>query len=311
MNHKFDENTKSAAQPLTRRAALKTIGLGLAGLALMRFGESRTQAITLGTLDGDAHPNVGAGVFLKSLWPPIPAPLATGSGTLIHPRVMLTAGHATYFLETAIAAGAFSLSDFRLSFASNALDPGSWRTVSGVVTHPDFYAAAQAEPGLGAVPVPDVGVVILRDPVAGILPAPLPSPGFLDALQAAGTLRSGPDRSKFTVVGYGTQLGDPVGELPFPPDGLRRFVQSEFLNLHDRWLFLNQNFAQGVGGGGFGDSGGPIFWVDPATGENTIVAITSRGDGRCVATGVCYRLDTEEALIFLQTVIAMVDAREL
>ncbi|SRR5258706_10080187 len=38
MNNKFDELTKSLAQPATRRAALKKFGVGLAGMALACFG---------------------------------------------------------------------------------------------------------------------------------------------------------------------------------------------------------------------------------------------------------------------------------
>ena len=38
MNNKFDELTKSLAQSVTRRAALKKFGLGLAGVALAAFG---------------------------------------------------------------------------------------------------------------------------------------------------------------------------------------------------------------------------------------------------------------------------------
>ena len=38
MNHKFDELTKSMAQSVTRRAALKKFGAGLAGMALACFG---------------------------------------------------------------------------------------------------------------------------------------------------------------------------------------------------------------------------------------------------------------------------------
>jgi hypothetical protein len=38
MNHKFDELTKSLAQSVTRRAAFKQFGVGLAGLALACFG---------------------------------------------------------------------------------------------------------------------------------------------------------------------------------------------------------------------------------------------------------------------------------
>src|SRR5215510_9019887 len=38
MNHQFDELTKSLAQSVTRRAALKKFGVGLAGMALACFG---------------------------------------------------------------------------------------------------------------------------------------------------------------------------------------------------------------------------------------------------------------------------------
>ena len=38
MNTKFDELTKSMAQSVTRRGALKKFGVGIAGLALACFG---------------------------------------------------------------------------------------------------------------------------------------------------------------------------------------------------------------------------------------------------------------------------------
>jgi hypothetical protein len=38
MNNTFDELTKQMAQSVTRRAALKKFGLGLAGIALACFG---------------------------------------------------------------------------------------------------------------------------------------------------------------------------------------------------------------------------------------------------------------------------------
>ena len=37
MNNKFDELTKSMAQSVTRRAAMKKLGVGLAGMALACF----------------------------------------------------------------------------------------------------------------------------------------------------------------------------------------------------------------------------------------------------------------------------------
>src|SRR5215471_9193514 len=52
MNNKFDELTKSMAQSVTRRAALKKFGLGLAGMALACFGlENKAEAGSQACLD--------------------------------------------------------------------------------------------------------------------------------------------------------------------------------------------------------------------------------------------------------------------
>jgi len=42
MNNQFDELTKGMAQSVTRRAALKKFGVGLAGMALACFGLANT-----------------------------------------------------------------------------------------------------------------------------------------------------------------------------------------------------------------------------------------------------------------------------
>ena len=44
MNNKFDELTKSLAQSVTRRGALKKFGVGLAGIVLSCFGLANKEA---------------------------------------------------------------------------------------------------------------------------------------------------------------------------------------------------------------------------------------------------------------------------
>ena len=68
------------------------------------------------------------------------------------------------------------------------------------------------------------------------------------------------------------------------------------MNLAD----LSMNQVLGNGGGGYGDSGGPRFWVDPADGSEHLVSITSRGDPNLVELDVAYRIDTPTALDFIE-----------
>ena len=50
MNNKFDELTKQMAQSVTRRAALKKFGVGLAGMALACFGLASKAAPANGSM---------------------------------------------------------------------------------------------------------------------------------------------------------------------------------------------------------------------------------------------------------------------
>jgi hypothetical protein len=297
MNTRFDELTKSMAQSVTRRAALKKFGLGLAGLGLAKFGVNQAQAITGGVLDENAHPSVGGIVWrLAPRWPDLQPPVVCGSGALIHPRVFITAGHATDAIESYIAQGAMTLEDLRVSFASYAFESAAWQHVSGVLTHPGYANNATS--------AADVGVLILRDPVLNIPVMPLPPLGFLDAKAASGELKAQSDRAFLKVVGYGIDPGDANnGHLPFPPDGWRRSAQPEFQNLHDSWLYTDQKDSHDNGGSCNCDSGGAHFYVDAATGQETLVAVVSRGS---MSVSHDYRVDTVEALSFLNAVLASV-----
>jgi hypothetical protein len=111
------------------------------------------------------------------------------------------------------------------------------------------------------------------------------------------------------VVGYGATLHWP----PSPPDprytydNRRQCAESEYQALLPAWLRMSQNQATGDGGTSYGDSGGPAFWVDPDTGQEILVGITSWGDVPCVATGFNYRTDIPETQVFLGLVRGLVD----
>jgi hypothetical protein len=209
------------------------------------------------------------------------------SGTLIHPQVVLTAGHCTVDLED------FGVEEVWVNFGQEALNRSTLRYVEEVITHPDYYWGPQSNPH-------DVRVLILEDPVTGVTPANLPYEGFLDDLWAERKLKHGADKAPFTVVGYGGTLDWPPPDITF--EDRRQFAVSEFRALLKAWLRLSQNHATGDGGSCYGDSGGPSFWTGP-DGNEILVGITSWGDTPCVATGFNHRVDIPETLGFIYDVI--------
>ena len=247
----------------------------------LSIGVSPTLAITWGGSDSE-HTNVGAMVveYLGSdlfQW---------CSGTLIHPRVFLTAGHCTDDLEV------FGIETVQVTFDQDALNGATLLEVEEVITHPKYYWGPQSNPH-------DVGLLILKNPVEGIDPATPAYEGFLDELKV---LDRGSNKGKYTVVGYGDTLSWPPPEHTYGPT--RRVAISEYRALLKAWLRLSQNQATGDGGTCYGDSGGPVFWADPeGDGDEILVGISSWGDDPCVASGFYYRVDIPETLDFIDNVI--------
>lgn len=287
----------------SRFCAALAIGLAAA------FSPQSAFAIVGGEPDGDAHPNVGATVWIN---PPadrnFDVPRVQCSGTLIHPRVFLTAGHCTFNIQRRLDEGLMTLDDMRVNFGPDVFDPDSSHEIVAAITHPDYDD--HQNNGDGAPPMADIGVLILKEPVEDVEPAVLAPEGLLDFLDEIGALQAHPDGTPFIVVGYGRTHVPHTNPNP-PPDGLRRMAVSEFMDLIGGWLFLSQNFSQGEGGTSYGDSGGPTFWIDPDTGEELLVGVTSRGDAAVVAFGVADRTDTPRSLDFIDAVIEMVEAGEL
>jgi secreted trypsin-like serine protease len=249
---------------------------------ILAVGALPAAAITRGELDGEGHPNVGlmvADVDGEPAW--------RCSGTLIAPRVFLTAGHCTY---GATAARVW----FDTDLTDNEEYPyGGETSYEGVpIPHPGYPEAGEAHH--------DVGLVILDEAVTDIEPASLSTPDLLDQLKEDGTLSGGygnGDKADvyFRMVGYGRSLES------WPPAELvsyliRQVTESEYVSLTPVWLHLSQKAVFDESGVCFGDSGGPAFWVDPADpeGKEILVAVTSRGDGNCSATAFYSRVDTQE-----------------
>lgn len=271
---------------------MKKLSILLGLLLVLVVGALPATAITWGEEDGNRHPNVGLISRPDPNNPDAQRPFC--SGTLIHPRVFLTAGHCTDYLEYLMAAGQLTIDGVKVSFhADNALEK-KLLAVEEVITHPDYYWGPTSDPH-------DVGALILKRPVKNLEPATLPELGFLDQLEAEGKLRQGSEGAIFTLVGYGSTLEWPPPEIIFP-DGKRRLAESEFQTLLKVWLRMSQNQATDDGGTCYGDSGGPAFWNEDGT--EILVGVTSWGDAQCVATGFNYRVDVPETLDFIDDVIS-------
>jgi hypothetical protein len=231
------------------------------------------RAITYGTPDGNAHPNVGLLIGLVS-----PTQALICSGTLVAPRIFLTAAHCVQPLQQG------SLPTFVTFESVPTFGPGT--IIPGVpIAHPSF---GQSFPDRA-----DIGVVVLASAPAGIVPARIPQEGFLDQFATS----RGQDDVYFSHVGYGTQ-----SVRPFPKSDLvRYFGVSSLVNLRNALtdgfnLQTTANPGRGRSGFCFGDSGGPAFFQD----TNVVVGIHSFVlNQNCKGTAVSYRVDSPTALAFL------------
>jgi hypothetical protein len=252
-----------------RRALLL---LATMALAIMLAG-GVAQAIINGEPDTgpNAHPYVGAYVAKLE-----GKPLPVCSGTLISPRVFLTAGHCTEF----------EIEKDRPAYVSldPTYEPGSSKLMRGTpYIHPKYCLAATkvgcvthpiAEQYVGHVRY-DVGVVVLEEPVRMATYGALPEAGLVD------TLKEG---QRLTAVGYGAnrfrfEFGGEPPPRPQPvylDDRYRATVR--LLNTRNPAVGVQHVKTTGVAlikrdkaGTCYADSGGPLFLPD----QRTIVGVFS------------------------------------
>jgi len=217
-----------------------------------------------------AHPYVGA--YVAKVDGEL---LPLCSGTLISPKVFLTAGHCTEFdVERNLPV--------YVSF-DPTYKPGASQLMKGTpYLHPK-YCIPDPEDKVDCSPqVPteallarewryDVGVVVLKEPVRMATYGALPDAGLVD------TLKQG---QRLTTVGYGATRykigGGPRPQPVYPDDRYRATVR--LLNTRDPDVgdmlvkTTGVSFIKGKGEAPCsGDSGGPLFLPD----QQTIVGVTS------------------------------------
>lgn len=246
--------------------------------------------ITYGQLDGNAHPAVVL-VLMEVLKNGVSVPAFRCSGTLIAPKVVLTAGHCTgepgdfskirIFTESDVEAGIHSTPRTNnYPFAGpNSVEATSW------AAHPLFTNSAFF--------LHDVGVIELAAPVnlsAGQYGV-LPGKDALDELRPRNSTR-------FTAVGYGLQRSNP-NLKHVEANRTRMFAEPHLIQINrgivgNFSLLLSNNAS--TGGTCFGDSGGPNYLES----SNIIAGVTSFGlNGSCGGTGGVFRLDRADVRAFV------------
>jgi trypsin len=216
-----------------RRAVLLLATMALAILA----ASGVAQAIINGKPDRNAHPYVGMVYNAEILC----------SGTLISPRVFLTAAHCTEFFEE-------GNSKVRVTFEQRADFRPDDSYIGRPHTHPRYDGF-----------FPDVGLVVLREAVTtGDGYGKLPKAGIVETFETGKNL---------SVVGYGTRNFD-VGGGPPEPTGFAIRYRATVKYLGTNWAdnvlgedrYIKTRAASaGEGGEGpcFGDSGGLLPPAQP------------------------------------------------
>ncbi len=239
----------------------------------------RPAFVTYGSLDGNSHPAVVLIVMDIA-----GEPAFRCSGTLIAPKVVLTAGHCAGEPGEFSGMRVFTESDVEngnnnYPFAGrNTIEAKEWHS-HPLFTEAQFYRH-------------DVGVLVLSREVklSASDYGKLPRANQLDALQPSSS-------TLFTAVGYGLQKINPVF---IEAEKVRMFAEPWLIQINtpgftgDFSLLLSNNASSG--GTCFGDSGGPNYLGS----GNVVAGVTSFGLNRtCGGTGGVFRLDRKNVLDFV------------
>jgi secreted trypsin-like serine protease len=237
-------------------------------------------SITDGEIDGNRHPAVVLLIMDVGGQPAFRC-----SGTLISPKVVLTAGHCAGEPGEFSGLRAFTESDVENGNNNypfkgpNTIEASEW------AAHPQYTNSAFF--------LHDVGVVVLSKAVklASGQYGKLPARNQLDALQPGSS-------TVFTAVGYGLQQVNPVH---VQADLIRMFAMPHLVQINTGFtgnfsLLLSNNAS--TGGTCFGDSGGPNYLGS----SNVVAGVTSFGlNGSCGGTGGVFRVDRQNVLDFVNS----------
>jgi hypothetical protein len=220
----------------------------------------------------------------------------TGSGVLIHPNVVLTAGHVSFLT---VKGWDFNGSTVGyVSFSNNANEPNnriSFDWLNSVETHPDqfkliLFDVAQKNNQV----LIDIGLIFLDRPALNNPLAHLPDPNTLSKISKD---------DLFVGVGYGYHKEDSIIQrVPGLVDGQRRKWQlSQISLINDLWLKTDCDSVTNLPFIGMFDSGAPLLLND-----TLVVGIwvkTEKAPIPCPFSSLAVRVDNPRVLKWIQDCI--------
>jgi V8-like Glu-specific endopeptidase len=222
----------------------------------------------------------------------------TGSGVLIHPRVVLTAGHVNYNLAKYHHDG--FKEEGQISFSNNAIESTNkihFNWLIDVVSHPDTADFMKSTSDTTGKTNPtmfiDIGLIFLNDSVKGIKCA---------SLSDINSLQKIIDKDTFSGAGYGyNNIADSTFTYSMI-DGYRRTWTLQKLFIHNNlWVYSNCDSIIHSPYLSIGDSGAPLF-----INGNTVVGVWSyinKAPKPCSYSSWAVRVDNTIVLKWIKEVV--------